>query len=46
VMSMVARRYYQMVIVVTGKDVMSPEPVTTKGHNSDGRFDDITDGPL
>jgi hypothetical protein len=35
-----------MVIVTTGEDVMPPEPVTTKGYNSDGWFTDITDDPL
>jgi hypothetical protein len=31
-----------MVIVAMGKDVMSPEPVAIKDHNSDGPFSDIT----
>jgi hypothetical protein len=33
-----------MVTVVMGKDVMSPKTVDTEGHNSDGRFGDITEG--
>jgi hypothetical protein len=40
--STVARRYYQMVTVATVEDVMSPEPIVTEGHSSDGRFGDIT----
>jgi hypothetical protein len=43
---MVAHRYYQMVTVATGKDVMSPNPVVTEDHNSDGRFGDIIEKPL
>jgi hypothetical protein len=43
---MVARGCYQMVIIATGKDMMSPKTVATEGHNSDRRFDDITDEPL
>jgi hypothetical protein len=35
-----------MVTVVTSEDVMSPEPIATEGHNSDGRFGDITEEPL
>jgi hypothetical protein len=45
-MSTVTHRYYQVVTVATGEDVMSPEPVATEGHNSDGRFSDIFEHPL
>jgi hypothetical protein len=38
---MVARRYYRMVIVAMGDDVMSPKTIATEGHNSDRRFGDI-----
>jgi hypothetical protein len=43
VTSTVAHRYYRMVTVAMGDDVMSPKTVATEGHSSDGRFDDITD---
>jgi hypothetical protein len=43
--STVARRCYQMATIATGEDMMSPKIVATKGHNNDGRFDDITDEP-
>jgi hypothetical protein len=29
-----------------GDDVISPEPIATKGHSSDGWFGDITEEPL
>jgi hypothetical protein len=29
-----------------GEDVMSPEPISTEGYNSDGRFGNITEEPL
>jgi hypothetical protein len=29
-----------------GEDMMSTKIITTEGHNSDGRFGDITDKPL
>jgi hypothetical protein len=45
-MPTVARRCYQMVTVATGEDVMSPKPIATKGHSSDGRFGDITEESL
>jgi hypothetical protein len=44
-MSMVTCRYYQMVIIATGEDVMSPDLVATEGYNSDGWFGDITEDP-
>jgi hypothetical protein len=34
-----------MVTVAMSEDVMSPEPVATEGHSSDGRFGDITEEP-
>jgi hypothetical protein len=46
VASTVACRCYQMVTVATGEDEMSPKPVGTEGHSSDGRFSDITEEPL
>jgi hypothetical protein len=42
----VTHGYYQMVIVATGEDVISPKTVAIGGHNGDGRFDDITEQPL
>jgi hypothetical protein len=41
VTSTVARHCYQLIIVATDKDVMSPEPVTTESHSSDRQFGDI-----
>jgi hypothetical protein len=35
-----------MVIIATDEDVISPKTVAIEGHNSDGRFDDITEQPL
>jgi hypothetical protein len=46
VTSTVAHGCYQMVTIATGEDMISPKTVATEGHNSDGRFDDITDEPL
>jgi hypothetical protein len=45
VTSTVARRCYQMITIVMGEDVMSPEPVANECHRSDGRFSDITEEP-
>jgi hypothetical protein len=42
----ITRHCYRLVIVATGYAVMSPTSISTEGHNSDGRFDDITEGPL
>jgi hypothetical protein len=41
-MSMVTCRYYQMVIIATGEDVMSPDLVATEGNSNDGWLDDTT----
>jgi hypothetical protein len=46
VTSMVACRCYRLVIVAMSDDVMSPKTIATEGHNSDGRFGDITEEPL
>jgi hypothetical protein len=46
VISTVAYRFYQMVILAPGEDMMLPKPVDTEGHNNDERFDDITEEPL
>jgi hypothetical protein len=46
VTSTIVRCCYQMETVATGKDMMLPKPVATEGHNSDGRFGDITEEPL
>jgi hypothetical protein len=46
VTSMVVHRYYRMVTVVTGDDVMSPKTIATKDYSSDGRFSDIIEKPL
>jgi hypothetical protein len=35
-----------MVVVATDNDVISAKTVAIDEHNSDGRFDDITDEPL
>jgi hypothetical protein len=43
---MVSRCCYQMITVATGEDVMLPKTIATEGHNSDGRFGDITEEPL
>jgi hypothetical protein len=37
---------YQMATTEIGEDMMSPKTVAAEGHNSDGRFGDITDEPL
>jgi hypothetical protein len=42
-MPTVARCCYRIVTVAMGEDVMSAKTVATEGHNSDGRFGDITD---
>jgi hypothetical protein len=46
VTSTVARGHYQMVIIATGEDMMSPKTVATEVHSSDGQFSDITNEPL
>jgi hypothetical protein len=46
VTSTVARGYYQMATIATGEDMISPNTIATKGHNSDVRFSDITDKSL
>jgi hypothetical protein len=46
VTSTLARHYYQMVTVATGKDVMSLKTVVTKGHSNDRWFIDIVEEPL
>jgi hypothetical protein len=38
---MVTRRCYQMVIVATDEDTLSPEPVAIESHSSNERFSDI-----
>jgi hypothetical protein len=43
VTSTVAHRCYRMVTVATDEDVMSPKTVVTEGHNSDERFNYITE---
>jgi hypothetical protein len=45
-MSILARHYYQMVIVPTDKDVMSLKTVVTEGHSSDRWFSDIVEESL
>jgi hypothetical protein len=37
---------YQIVTVGMGEDVMSLKTIATEGHNSVGRFGDITEKPL
>jgi hypothetical protein len=46
VTSMATSRWYQMVTVVTGEDVMSAKPIATEGHSNDGWFGDITEKSL
>jgi hypothetical protein len=45
-MFMVAHCCYRMVIIVTDKDVIPFKIIVTKCHNSDGRFNDISEEPL
>jgi hypothetical protein len=45
-MSTLACGCYQIATIATGEDMMSPKTVATEGHNSNGRFGDITDKPL
>jgi hypothetical protein len=46
VTSTAARGYYQMVMIATDEDMMSPKTVATDVHSSDERFGNITDEPL
>jgi hypothetical protein len=45
-MSTVTRGYYQMVIIATGGDMMSPKTIAIEVYSSDVWFGDITDEPL